>query len=171
MGLRKQSIQRILQETINKLPKNIYNFVYRYLKNNTLANPTNWFLWLSNFCHTRQTLSHVVSSCSVFLREGRYTRRHNSLLLNTANWIRWNENISLYVDLFMFESPYIIISIHLPIQDNQRSSMIARIIAISGFWNYLWDLKLIWLIPLMRKTYDIMIEICWLSVLKHHIET
>ena len=62
LGLRKQSIQRILEKNYQQATKNSYNFVNRYL-NNILANPTNWFLWkitssalLSNFYHTRQTL-------------------------------------------------------------------------------------------------------------------
>ena len=62
------------RKTINRLQKNIYNFIIRYL-NNTLANATNTFKWkfrtnpYCNFCHARPTLGHVVASCSVFLRE------------------------------------------------------------------------------------------------------
>ena len=101
------------RKTINRLPKNIYNFVIRYL-NNTLANATNTFKWkfrtnpYCNFCHARQTLRHAVGSCSVFLREKRYTWRHNSVLLNIANSIPRDQNITLYEDLDMFASPGII---------------------------------------------------------------
>ena len=101
------------RKTINRLPKNIYNFVIRYL-NNTLANATKTFKWkfrtnpYCNFCHARQTLRHAVGSCSVFLREKRYTWRHNSVLLNIANSIRRDQNITLYEDLDMFASPGII---------------------------------------------------------------
>ena len=101
------------RKTINRLPKNIYNFVIKYL-NNTLANATNTFKWkfrtnpYCNFCHVRQTLRHVVGSCSVFLREKRYTWRHNSVLLNIANSIPRDQNITLYEDLDMFAWPGII---------------------------------------------------------------
>ena len=88
------------RKTINRLPKNIYNFVIRYL-NNTLANATNTFKWkfrtnpYCNFCHARQTLGHVVGSCSAFLREKRYTWRYNAVQLNIANSIPRDQNITL----------------------------------------------------------------------------
>ena len=112
-------------KSISRLLKNIYNFVLRYL-NNTLANATNTFKWkfrtnpYRNFCHTRQTLGHVVGSCLVFLRETRYTWRHNSVLLNIANSIPRDQNITLYVDLDMFASPSIISG------DEQRPDMIIK---------------------------------------------
>ena len=62
------------RKTINRLLKNIYNFIIRYL-NNTLANATNTFKWkfrtnpYCNFRYARPTLGHVVASSSVFLRE------------------------------------------------------------------------------------------------------
>ena len=55
-----------------------------------------------------QTLGHVVGSCSVFLREKPYTWRHNSVLLNIANSIPGDQNITLYVDLDLFASLSII---------------------------------------------------------------
>ena len=88
------------RKTINRLPKNIYNFVIRYL-NNTLANATKTFKWkfrtnpYCNFCHARQTLGHVVGSCSAFLREKRYTWRYNAVQLNIANSIPRDQNITL----------------------------------------------------------------------------
>ena len=113
------------RKTINRLPKYIYNFVIRYL-NNTLANATNTFKWkfrtnlYCNFCHARQTLGHDVGSCSVFLQEKRYTWRHNSVMLNNANSIPRNQNITLYVDLDMFALPSIISG------DEQRPDMIIK---------------------------------------------
>ena len=101
------------RKAINRLPKNIYNFIIRYL-NNTLANATNTFKWkfrtspYCNFRHARQILGHVVSNCSVFLREKRNTWQHNSVLLNIANSISRDQNITLYVDLDMFVSSSII---------------------------------------------------------------
>ena len=49
-----------------------------------------------------------MGSCSVFLREKRYTWRDNSVLLNIANSIHRDQNITLYVDLDMFTSLSII---------------------------------------------------------------
>ena len=71
--------------TLDKLPKNVYNFVTRYL-NNTLPTLKNMLLWnkaTSNLCYSCsnvQTLQHIVSSCKVHLEQGRYTWRHNSVL-------------------------------------------------------------------------------------------
>ena len=113
------------RKTINILPKNIYSFVIRYL-NNTLANATNTLKWkvrtkpYCNFCHARQTLGHVGGSCSLFLREKRYTWRHDSVLLNIAKSIPRDQNITLYVDLDMFASPSIISG------DEQRPDMIIK---------------------------------------------
>ena len=58
-----------------------------------------------------------MSSCSVFLREKRYTWRHNSVLLNIANPILRDQNITLYVDLDMFSLSSIISG------DEQRADM------------------------------------------------
>ena len=113
------------RKTIKRLPKNIYNFAIRYL-NNTLANATNTFKWkfrtnpYCNFCHARQTLGHVVGSCSVFLREKPYTWRHNSVPLNIAISFPRSQNITLYVNLDIFVLPSIISG------DEQRPDMIMK---------------------------------------------
>ena len=113
------------RKVINRLPKNIYNFVIRYL-NNTLANATNTFKWkfrtnlYCNFLHLQQTLGHVVGVCVVFLQEKWYTWRHNTVLLNIANSIPRDQNVTLYVDLDMFALPSIISG------DEQRPDMIIR---------------------------------------------
>ena len=58
--------------SLNKLPKNIYNFCIRYLKH-TLPTLKNVVLWnknqssLCNACQNTQTLQHVVSACKVHL--------------------------------------------------------------------------------------------------------
>ena len=57
-----------------------------------------------------------MGSCSVFLREKRYTWRHNSVLLNTANSIPWDQNM----DLDLFASSCIISG------DEQRPDMIIK---------------------------------------------
>ena len=61
-----------------------------------------------------------MGSCAVFLREKRYTWRHNSVPLNIANSITRDQNITLYVDLDMFASPSIISG------DEQRPDMIIK---------------------------------------------
>ena len=71
-----------------------------------------------------------MASCSVFLREKRYTWRHNSVLLNIASSIPRDQNITLYVDLDSFASQSIISG------DEQRPDMIMK------RNNDLWILKL-----------------------------
>ena len=71
------------------MPKNIFNFMIKYL-NNTLATLKNLFKWsLSDspscsFCLHLETLQRVVSSSRSYLEDGRYTWRHNSVLLFIA---------------------------------------------------------------------------------------
>ena len=71
------------------LPKNIFNFTVRYF-NNTLATKSNMQKWgkaftkICDYCPEVQTLNHVVKACKSALREGRYTWRHNSILLNIS---------------------------------------------------------------------------------------
>ena len=38
-----------------------------------------------SFCSKAETLQQIISSCSVYVEEGRYTWRHNSILLFLAN--------------------------------------------------------------------------------------
>ena len=70
---------------LDKLPRNLYSFVVRYL-GNTLANATNTLKWgISNdsrcpLCGDAQTLGHVVGGCKVSLDEKRYNWRHDSIL-------------------------------------------------------------------------------------------
>ena len=100
--------------TLDKLPKNIYNFVTRYL-NNTLPTLKNMLLWnkaTSNLCYSCsnvQTLQHIVSSCKVHLEQGRYTWRHNSVLKNLVEYLSSvKKDLSFYADVDGFENPSII---------------------------------------------------------------
>ena len=69
----------------SNLPKNIFNFTVRYI-NNTLPTRKNLSKWgLSSspdcsFCLMPESLLHIVAGCSTYLNEGRYTRRHNTVL-------------------------------------------------------------------------------------------
>ena len=94
------------------MPRNIFNFMIKYL-NNTLPTKKNlhkWFLSDSpscSFCLSRETLQHV-SSCNSYLADGRYTWRHNSVLLFLARSFSSLQNCSLYADLPFFSSPSLI---------------------------------------------------------------
>ena len=60
------------------MPKNIFNFSLKYLTN-TLATRRNLFKWSTgqssacSFCLQSETLQHIVSSCKLYLDQGRYT--------------------------------------------------------------------------------------------------
>ena len=93
--------------------KNIFNFIVKYVKNN-LATKKNLCKWsLSNtsacsFCFQSETLQHVVSSCNSCLQDGRYTWRHNSVLLHIAKTLSSVVHSSLFADLPIFPSPSLI---------------------------------------------------------------
>ena len=95
------------------MPKNIFNFMIKYL-NNTLATRKNLFKWsLSDspscsFCLHPETLQHVVSSCRSYLEGGRYTWRHNSVLLFIAKSFSSIQHCLVYADLPFFPSPSLI---------------------------------------------------------------
>ena len=69
----------------SNLPINIFNFTVRYM-NNTLATLKSLLLWKlletsdCSFCLLPESLLHVVVVYMVYLEEGRYTCRHNSIL-------------------------------------------------------------------------------------------
>ena len=52
--------------------------------------------------------THVISSCSSYLDEGRYTWRHNSVLLFLANTFSSLKQCTVYADLPSFLSPSMI---------------------------------------------------------------
>ena len=60
------------------------------------------------FCGNIQTLLHVLSNCSTSLDQGRYTWRHNSVLLSIVKSLRRNLNdgFSLFSDLEGFHAPH-----------------------------------------------------------------
>ena len=95
------------------MPKNIFNFIVKYM-NNTLATKKNLCKWsLSNtsacsFCFLSETLQHVVSSSNSYLQDGRYTWRHNSVLLHIATTLSSVVHSSLFADLPIFPSPSLI---------------------------------------------------------------
>ena len=55
-------------------------------------------------CGNIQTLLHVLSNCSISLDQGRYTWRHNSVLLSIVTTVRDNlqEGFALFSDLPCF---------------------------------------------------------------------
>ena len=84
----------------------------KYL-NGTLAtnNLHKWSLSDSpscSFCLNPETLQQVISSCNAYLADGRYTWRHNSVLLFLARSPSSLQNCSLYADLPFFSSPSLI---------------------------------------------------------------
>ena len=95
------------------MPKNIFNFIVKYM-NNTLAAKKHLCKWsLSNtsacsFCFQSETLQHVVSSCNSYLQDGRYTWRHNSVLLHIARTLSSVVHSSVFADLPIFPSPSLI---------------------------------------------------------------
>ena len=97
----------------SNLPKNVFNFTVRYM-NNTLATRKNLLLWkLSqtsdcSFCLLPESLLHVVAGCKVYLEEGRYTWRHNSVLNFVASSLQCIKRATLFVDLPSFPSPSVI---------------------------------------------------------------
>ena len=91
------------------MPRNIFYFSIKYL-NNTLPTRKNLCrLAISqssncSFCLQSETLQHVVSSCKSYLDEGRYTWRHNSVLLFLANTFSSLKQCTVYADLPSFLS-------------------------------------------------------------------
>ena len=97
----------------HNMPKNIYNFIVKYI-NNTFATKKNLCKWslstisACSFCFQFETLQHIVSSCKSYHQDGRYTWHHNSVLLHIAKTLSSIANSSLYADLPFFPSPSIL---------------------------------------------------------------
>lgn len=89
---------------IDNLPRNIYSFAIRYLSN-SLANNTNKVLWgIKNtaaclLCLENQTLGHVIGGCKIALNEKRYNWRHDSILINLANFLSKMNTLKIYCDV------------------------------------------------------------------------
>ena len=60
------------------------------------------------FCGNIQTLAHILSNCNVFLDQGRYTWRHNSVLSSLINVVRPRllEGFTLYSDMPGYQAPH-----------------------------------------------------------------
>ena len=60
------------------------------------------------FCGNVQTLLHVLSNCSIALDQGRYTWRHNSVLMSIVECIEGGlkDGFRLYSDLDGFQAPH-----------------------------------------------------------------
>ena len=97
----------------SNLPVNIYNFTIKYLSN-ILPTRKNLCLWKlrqssdCQFCLLPETLLHVVEGCKVYLEQGLYSWRHNSVLSFLATSLKVVEGSSLYADIPGFPSPSII---------------------------------------------------------------
>ena len=95
------------------MPRNIFNFIVKYI-NNTLPTKKNLCKWslsptsACSFCFQSETLQHVVPSCKSYLQDGRYTWRHNSVLLHLAKTLSSVVNSTLYAVLPFFPSPSLI---------------------------------------------------------------
>ena len=64
---------------------------------------------LCKFCLNSQTLQHVVSGCKVYLHEGRYNWRHDSILKNLVTYFKSiRGNLKYYVDIPGSELPSVI---------------------------------------------------------------
>ena len=104
--------------TMNSLPKNIYNFITRYLNNTlpTLKNLTLWKLSSSGLCKAclnPQNLQHVITSCKIHLEQGRLTWRHNSVLKTLAEYLSINDQSrTVYADVVGFENPSVVSGLH-----------------------------------------------------------
>ena len=88
---------RSLWSTVQQnMPKNIFNFMIKYL-NNTLPTRKNLHKW--SLSYSPETLQHVVSSYKSYLEDGKYTWCHNSVLLCIANSFSSLQRCQLYVEL------------------------------------------------------------------------
>ena len=86
------------------MPRHIFSFSIKYLKN-TLPTWKNLFTWSISqssarpFCLQSETLQHVVSSCTWYLKNGRCTLYHSSFLLFLTNTSSSFNECSVFVDL------------------------------------------------------------------------
>ena len=89
LKLTTRKIRGLWSSVQQNTPRNTFNFMIKY-SNNTLPTKKNLHKWsLSDFpscsfCLNPETLQHVVSSCNSYLANGRYTWRHNYVLLLLA---------------------------------------------------------------------------------------
>ena len=95
------------QKVCDRLPKNIFVFVRKALIF-CLPNNTNLFRWKKNptpscaICHAeKQTQLHILNNCKKAVDSGRYTWRHNSILVTLCHYLSLLENVGykLYADI------------------------------------------------------------------------
>ena len=97
----------------SRLPKSVFNFMVRYIINSlpTRKNMVRWGLSSSadySFCFSPETLMHVISGCTEYLNEGRFTWRHDSVLNFIASSLTCVKGSKLYVYLPGFIAPSVI---------------------------------------------------------------
>ena len=88
----------------------LHNQIYEYYSSKW-KNFSKWLLSSSSncsFCLMPESLLHVVAGCNVYLSEGRYTWRHDSILHFIASTFQSIQEASLIVDLPGFVSPSVI---------------------------------------------------------------
>ena len=110
-------------------PKNMFNVSIKHL-NNTLATRKNLCKWsisqssACSFCLQAWSLQRIVSSCKSHLEDGRYTWRHNSLLLYLAkNFPRFQTGLSMPIfHLFISKLNHRWLPQTRPCLDNQKLS-------------------------------------------------
>ena len=88
-------------------PKNIFNFIVKYINNTLVTKKTLYKCFISNtfacsFCFQSEALQHVVSSCNSYLQDEIYIWRHNSVLLYIAQTLSSVVHCSLFTDLHIF---------------------------------------------------------------------
>ena len=105
-----KTVNSLWSSAQSKLPKNIFNFTVRYL-NNTLATRKSLKLWnlsQTSDCSFPESLLRVVASCRSYLREGRFTWRHDSALNFLASTFQYLIHCTFYVDLPQYLSPSLV---------------------------------------------------------------
>ena len=104
------SLNSLWSSVQSKLPTNIFNFSVKYI-NNTLPIQVNLHKWgLSSssdcsFCLVHESLLHVVSGSKVYLQQGRYTWRHDSILLFIAKSFQSLQQAKIFADIPGYISP------------------------------------------------------------------
>ena len=97
----------------SSLPKNIFNFSIKYIKN-TIPTKTNLKRWGLSFlfdCSLRliqESLLHRVSGCKLYLQQDRYTWRHDSILMSNATIFRSLQHVKIFADIPEFLSTSVI---------------------------------------------------------------
>ena len=130
------SLNSLWSSAQSKLPTNIFNFSVKYI-NSTLPTQVNLHRWgLSSssdcsFCLVHESLLHVVSGCKVYLQQGRYTWRHDSILLFIAKSFQCLQQAKIFADIPGYISPSVLTG------DDLRPDLL---ISILEEWLYILEL-------------------------------